>query len=143
MENVQTKTNRTYANVTVNSKLVDNNKLRIIPTVLNELGEEVVVFYEEMARFGFKKIIDSGNGRWLFKFFKEARLNEVASKSPWMVNGISAIASCLGKHKIMDSMTYYVYKSRLGRTKYARVLVEIKAKKGLKEEIELQYRDKN
>ncbi|GJR95969.1 hypothetical protein Tco_0268143 [Tanacetum coccineum] len=43
----------------------------------------------------------------------------------------------------MDSMASYVCKSGMRRTKYARVLVDIEAKKGLKEEIELQYRDKD
>ncbi|GKA44443.1 RNA-directed DNA polymerase, eukaryota, reverse transcriptase zinc-binding domain protein [Tanacetum coccineum] len=55
------------------------------------------------TRFGFKEIINNGNGRWIFKFTR----------------------------------------SGLGRTEYARVLVEIEAKKGLEEEIELQYRDKD
>nr|GFB76484.1 hypothetical protein [Tanacetum cinerariifolium] len=103
------------------------------------------------ARFGFKEIIDNGNGKWLFKFTREDGPNEVASKSPWLnmpmeawTNiGISAMASCLGKPKIMDGMTSYVCRSGLGRTEYARVLVEIEAKKGLKEEMELQYRDKD
>ncbi|GJT23296.1 RNA-directed DNA polymerase, eukaryota, reverse transcriptase zinc-binding domain protein [Tanacetum coccineum] len=167
---------KTYAHVTMNPEISMNNQLRSIPTVLNDLGEEVVVY-------GYKDIVDNGNGKWLFKFSRDDGLNEVAAKSLRMVNGkpllvyrwdpsigldkvepsvlpvwvklcnmlmeawtnvgISAIASCLGKPKIMDSMTTYVCKSGMGRTKFARVLVEIEAIKGLKDEIELQYRDKN
>ncbi|GJX72613.1 zinc knuckle CX2CX4HX4C containing protein [Tanacetum coccineum] len=87
---------KTYAHVTMNLKDSINNHLRSIPTVLNDLGEEVVVFDEEMvklgskkmwARYGFKEIIDNGNGRWLFKFNKEEGLSEVVAKSPWIVNG--------------------------------------------------------
>ncbi|GKC14605.1 RNA-directed DNA polymerase, eukaryota, reverse transcriptase zinc-binding domain protein, partial [Tanacetum coccineum] len=112
------------------------------------------------ARFGFKEIIDNRNGKWLFKFTREwdpcigldkiepsvlpvwVKLQNMPMKA-WTNVGISTIASYLGKPKIMDSMTSYVCRSGLGRTEYARVLVEIEAKKGLKEEIELQYRDKD
>ncbi|GJU88955.1 RNA-directed DNA polymerase, eukaryota, reverse transcriptase zinc-binding domain protein [Tanacetum coccineum] len=208
---------KSYAHVAMNKETTMNNQLTSIPTVLNDSGEEVVIFYEEMvkigskkwemtlggqcvshymplpmlnyhlrrmwARFGYKEIIDNRNGSCLFKFTREDELNEVAAKSPWVVHGkplvvykldpsigldkvepkvlpvwvklhnmpmeawtnigISVIASCLGKPKIMDSMTTYVCKSRMGRTEFARMLVEIEAVKGLKEEIELQYRDKD
>ncbi|GKG23149.1 hypothetical protein Tco_0388452, partial [Tanacetum coccineum] len=40
-------------------------------------------------------------------------------------------------------MTTCVCRSGMGRTEFATVLVEIEAVEGLKEEIELQYRDKN
>ncbi|PWA59950.1 hypothetical protein CTI12_AA386740 [Artemisia annua] len=40
----------------------------------------------------------------------------------------------------MDSMTTHVYKSGTGRTEFARVLIEMDAKKG-KDSIELQYID--
>ncbi|GJX72614.1 RNA-directed DNA polymerase, eukaryota, reverse transcriptase zinc-binding domain protein [Tanacetum coccineum] len=43
----------------------------------------------------------------------------------------------------MDSMTSYVCKNGLGRTEFARVLVEIEAIKGFKNEVEIQYRDKD
>ncbi|GKB10355.1 RNA-directed DNA polymerase, eukaryota, reverse transcriptase zinc-binding domain protein [Tanacetum coccineum] len=61
----------------------------------------------------------------------------------WTNEGINAIASCIGKPKIMDSMTSYVCKNRLGRTEFVRVLVEIEAVKGFKNEVEIQYRDKD
>ncbi|GJS30413.1 RNA-directed DNA polymerase, eukaryota, reverse transcriptase zinc-binding domain protein [Tanacetum coccineum] len=225
---------KTYAHVTMNLEISMHNQLRSIPTVLNDSGEEVVVFDEEMvkigskkweltlcgqsvgyhmslpmlnyhlrrmwSRYGYKDIVDNGNGKWLFKFSRDDGLNEGAAKSLQMVNGkpllvyrwdpnigldkvvlvdkigqarlllqselsrflrsdcegvlvdkigqarfvgISVIASCLGKPKIIDSMTTYVCKSGMGRTEFARVLVEIEAIKGLKDEIELQYRDKN
>ncbi|GKD75759.1 RNA-directed DNA polymerase, eukaryota, reverse transcriptase zinc-binding domain protein [Tanacetum coccineum] len=111
---------------------------------------------QEINKYGFKEIIYNGNGRWLFKFNKEDGMLEVATKSPWIVNvwvklfnmpmeawtndGVSAIASCIGKPKIMDSMTAYVCKNGLGTTEYARVLVEIQAVKGLKENAEAEKR---
>ncbi|GJT97882.1 RNA-directed DNA polymerase, eukaryota, reverse transcriptase zinc-binding domain protein [Tanacetum coccineum] len=172
----------------LSSKNIDKARLNVNDENRTKNREEVMVFDEEMVKigskkFGYKEIIDNGNGSWLFKFTMEDRLNEVAAKSPWMVhgkplmvykwdpgigldkvepkvilvwvklhnmpieawtnNGISAIASCLGKLKIMDSMKTYVCKSGMGRIKFARVLVEIKVVKGLKEEIELQYMDKD
>nr|GEX17601.1 hypothetical protein [Tanacetum cinerariifolium] len=212
MRNLQEKPVKTYANVIRKSEMVDNNKLKTIPTDTNELGEEVVVFDEELvkigsknweptlcgqvvghnmnlpmlhyhlrmwSRYGYKEIVDNGNGNWLFKFTRMNGMMEVVDKSPWMVNnkplivqkwnpslglekvepvvwiklfnmpmkawnndGISAIASGIGKPKIMDSMTSYVCKSKMGRTEYARVLVEIEAKKGFKNEVVIQYRDK-
>ncbi|GKB24519.1 hypothetical protein Tco_0863920 [Tanacetum coccineum] len=53
---------KSYAHVAMNSETSLNNQLRSIPTVLNDSGEEVVVFDEEMVKI-------------------------VAAKSPWMVNG--------------------------------------------------------
>ncbi|GJY93450.1 AP2-like ethylene-responsive transcription factor [Tanacetum coccineum] len=134
------------------------------------------------SRYGYKEIVDNGNGNWLFKFTRMNGMMEVVDKSPWMVNnkplivqkwdsslglekvepssipvwiklfnmlmeawtndGISAIASGIDKPKIMDTMTSYVCKSGMGRTECARVLVEIEAKKGFKNEVVIQYRDK-
>ncbi|GJV34890.1 RNA-directed DNA polymerase, eukaryota, reverse transcriptase zinc-binding domain protein [Tanacetum coccineum] len=60
----------------------------------------------------------------------------------WTTKGISAISSSVGKPMIMDNMTAYVCKNRVGKTEFARVLVEINADKGFKEKVELQYKDK-
>ncbi|GKC55349.1 zinc knuckle CX2CX4HX4C containing protein, partial [Tanacetum coccineum] len=181
---------RTYASAAKNSGWFESNKLFVMPTVLTELGSEVVVFDEELvelgskkweltlvgqlightmslpalnynlrrmwSRFGFKEIVDNGNGNWLFKFSNElgmtkaeptkllvwVKLTNVPMEA-WTTKGISAISSSVGRPLIMDSMTAYVCKNGVGRTKYARVLVEIKAFKGFKELVELQYKDKN
>nr|GEY15601.1 hypothetical protein [Tanacetum cinerariifolium] len=104
------------------------------------------------CRIGFKQIMDNGNGRWLFKFNNEQGMNSVVEQSPWMVpmeawstEGISAISSSIGRPIVMDNMTAYVCKNGTGKTEYARVLVEVEveASKGFKEEVVLQYRDKN
>ncbi|GKC84283.1 hypothetical protein Tco_1140000 [Tanacetum coccineum] len=122
---------------------------------LADIGSENLVrsclpfwFIEEFP-YGFKEIVDNGNGNWLFKFTKTNGMMEVVNKSPWMEawtnDGISAIDSSIGKPKIMDNMTSYVCKNGVGRTEFARVLMEIKAKKGFKNEIVIQYiyKDKN
>ncbi|GJY92303.1 RNA-directed DNA polymerase, eukaryota, reverse transcriptase zinc-binding domain protein [Tanacetum coccineum] len=61
----------------------------------------------------------------------------------WSTEGISALASSLGRPSIMDNMTAKRCKLGEGRMDYARVLVEFDVNKGLKVKIEIQYRDKN
>lgn len=56
---------------------------------------------------------------------------------------LSAIASSIGIPIIMDTMTANVCQNGVGRTEYARVLVEVDARKEFKNQIELQYRDKD
>lgn len=208
---------RSYVSAAKNLGVFESNKLWFIPTVMNEIGDEVVVFDEERVaigtkkweltlcgqlvghsmslpalryhlrrmwnKFGFREIVDNGNGNWIFKFNSEQGMTYVVNQSPWMVNskplmvykwdsdvglkkveptkipvwakiaeipleawtveGISAISSSIGRPVIMDSMTAYVCKNGVGRTEFARVLVEIEANKGFKEVIELQYIDRN
>ncbi|GJZ69312.1 RNA-directed DNA polymerase, eukaryota, reverse transcriptase zinc-binding domain protein [Tanacetum coccineum] len=147
---------KTYAHVTMNSKASMDNNLRSIPTVLNDLGEEVVVFDEEMVKLGSKKWELTLCGQCCTSGDPEIGLDRIEPKvlpvwvelvnmpmEAWTNEGISAIASCIGKPKIMDSMTSYVCKNGLGRTEFARVFVEIEAVKGFKNEVEIQYRDKD
>ncbi|GJU58664.1 RNA-directed DNA polymerase, eukaryota, reverse transcriptase zinc-binding domain protein [Tanacetum coccineum] len=61
----------------------------------------------------------------------------------WSVKGISALSSRLGKPLVMDNMTTCMCHNGTGRAAYARVMIEIDAKKGYKESIEIQYKDKH
>ncbi|GJY40805.1 RNA-directed DNA polymerase, eukaryota, reverse transcriptase zinc-binding domain protein [Tanacetum coccineum] len=61
----------------------------------------------------------------------------------WSVEGISAIASSLGKPMMMDANTAAMCHKGIGNFDFAKVLVEIDARKELKKEIVIQYRDKN
>nr|GEV74741.1 zinc knuckle CX2CX4HX4C [Tanacetum cinerariifolium] len=70
------------------------------------------------------------------------KLSEVPMEA-WTTECLSALSSSMGKPMILDNMTTCVCKNGVGRTMYARVLVEIKAVKRFKEVFELQYRDKN
>nr|GEV82469.1 zinc knuckle CX2CX4HX4C [Tanacetum cinerariifolium] len=54
----------------------------------------------------------------------------------WTVNGISALVSRIVKPLIMDAVTASICKLGVGRIGFARVLVEIQAKKGLHDKIE-------
>lgn len=59
----------------------------------------------------------------------------------WSVKGISALASRIGKPIIMDSVTAAMCKMGTGRVGFARVLVEVSAKKVLPEFIEVVYKN--
>jgi hypothetical protein len=61
----------------------------------------------------------------------------------WSNEGISALASSLGKPLIMDSMTAKRCQFGEGKIDFARVLVEFTVEKGFRENIVIQYIDKN
>ncbi|GJT29450.1 RNA-directed DNA polymerase, eukaryota, reverse transcriptase zinc-binding domain protein [Tanacetum coccineum] len=203
-----------YVNMARKYQSMVNNKLSHIPTVLNDAGNEVVIFDEEIVdegrrkwelspcgyfvgykmyiqelnyhmfrmwgKYGLKKITSIRNGNYVFKFNNESGLliengiwivnnkpmvvqkwdidvdiNKVEPDvlpiwvklvnlplEAWTTKGLSAIASRLGKPVIMDSVTTQMCNQGIGRLGYARVLIEVEAKKGLPEVIDIQYFDK-
>ncbi|GJV10355.1 hypothetical protein Tco_1351896 [Tanacetum coccineum] len=150
-----------------------------VPTSVNEKGDEVVVFDEELVREGCKKwkntvcgyfigcsmpvyevkynlrrmqgehglkeIISDDEGLCFVKFKSEEGLNFVIDQSPWMVNeawstkGTRTLSSRLGRPTIMDQMTADMCNKGTKRLRYARILVEIEATKGLPNNIEINY----
>ena len=87
------------------------------------------------TEIGFEKVEHDNLPIWV-KFTK------VPMKA-WTVEGLSAIASSIGIPIIMDAMAAMICHNVVGRTEYSRILVEVDAKKEFKNQIELQYRDKN
>ena len=61
----------------------------------------------------------------------------------WSIEGISALANSLSKPLMMDEMTTRMCQNGVGRTEYARVLVEFDACKALKREIRIEYTNKD
>nr|GEX81132.1 hypothetical protein [Tanacetum cinerariifolium] len=61
----------------------------------------------------------------------------------WNKKGISKLASSLGKPLVMDEMTTNMCQYGRARIGFARVLVEVEARKQFKERIDVQYRDSN
>ncbi|GKD76606.1 zinc knuckle CX2CX4HX4C containing protein [Tanacetum coccineum] len=59
----------------------------------------------------------------------------------WTTKGISALASRIGKPLAMDAVSASMCKMGFGRVGFARVLVEVSAKKPLPYEIEIAYRN--
>ncbi|GJT19199.1 RNA-directed DNA polymerase, eukaryota, reverse transcriptase zinc-binding domain protein [Tanacetum coccineum] len=135
------------------------------------------------SRYGLIDAQMDRHGYCFFKFKNQEGMEEVLSKSPWIVSnkpmyvqkwdpmigmkevdvtkipvwaklidlpleawtkeGISALASGLGKPIRMDNITAQVCNDGRGRAEYARVLVEFDATKGFKDEICVQYRSKD
>ncbi|GJU68574.1 RNA-directed DNA polymerase, eukaryota, reverse transcriptase zinc-binding domain protein [Tanacetum coccineum] len=139
-----------------------DNKLNFIPTEVTDEGCEVVIFDEAL--------VDKGSNQWkltvcghfvgykmsVHELRNESGMNKIElTKIPlwvsmvnvpleaWSTAWISALASSLGKPIIMDNMTAKRCKLGEGRMDFARVLMEFDVHKGLKEKIEIQYRDKS
>ncbi|GJW94747.1 hypothetical protein Tco_0174419 [Tanacetum coccineum] len=137
---------KTYAHIVKHDDLPKN--LNYVPTLITESGNEVVIFDEVL--------VNKGSERWNLTLcgqfvgfdmnIRELRdsngLNAVLDKA-WSVEGISAIASSLGRAVMMDTNTAAMCHKGIGNFDFARVLVEMDAKKELKKEIMIQYRDKN
>ncbi|GJZ86040.1 RNA-directed DNA polymerase, eukaryota, reverse transcriptase zinc-binding domain protein [Tanacetum coccineum] len=71
-----------------------------------------------------------------------AKLKNVPPEA-WTRDGISALASSLGKPLRMDNITAQACQTGRGRATFARVLVEFDVKKGYKDEIGIQYMSKD
>ncbi|GJX87693.1 RNA-directed DNA polymerase, eukaryota, reverse transcriptase zinc-binding domain protein [Tanacetum coccineum] len=93
-----------------------------------------------LSKWGIDDIDLKADGTCMFKFRNE-EVNILMEA--WSTEGISALASCLGKPLIMDNMTARRCQFWEGRMDFARVLVEFDVMKGFKEKIEIQYRDMN
>ncbi|GJT44300.1 RNA-directed DNA polymerase, eukaryota, reverse transcriptase zinc-binding domain protein [Tanacetum coccineum] len=99
------------------------------------------------SKFRFKDIVDCNNRVFFMKFHHEEGLNKVVNSGPWMVNektsvkGISALASRLGKPLVMDSITTNKCKQGIGMVRYARVLIEVSAKKILPNDVEIIFKN--
>ncbi|GJS42013.1 hypothetical protein Tco_0567056 [Tanacetum coccineum] len=108
-------TSNSYAQVV---DMVDNvNKLFVVPTGVNDKGEEVLVFYEDLVKEGSEK--------WK---------NTVQKWDPEVIFR-------LGKPIMMDQMNADMRNKGIGWLGYARVLVEIDAAKAFLNSIEINYVD--
>ncbi|GJS86975.1 RNA-directed DNA polymerase, eukaryota, reverse transcriptase zinc-binding domain protein, partial [Tanacetum coccineum] len=100
------------------------------------------------GRLGFKDIVDKLDihvcldKRELANLPIWVRLCNVPLES-WTTNGISALASRIGNPLVMDNVTAEMCTVRFGRVRFARVLVEVSAKKSLPNEIEIGMCKKN
>ncbi|GJZ37889.1 ATPase, F1/V1/A1 complex, alpha/beta subunit [Tanacetum coccineum] len=146
----------------IDSENTDGNKkldtsLCFRPTVIDDDGCEFVVFDEELvskgsnmwkltSTYGFIDVQKRDPNIGLKR--KEetkiplwAKIKNVPLKA-WIKDGISALASSLGKTLRMDNITAQACQDGMGKAEFARVLVEFDVKKGFKEEIVIQYKSK-
>ncbi|PWA74759.1 RNA-directed DNA polymerase, eukaryota, Reverse transcriptase zinc-binding domain protein [Artemisia annua] len=129
---------------------------------LNDLSKKLFAVPTEIDEDGLDKVVNSGP--WMVSnkpFFVQKWDNHVCldKKEPdvlpiwiklgnvpleaWTTHGISALASRLGKPLVMDSVTGDMCRLGVGRIGFARVLVEVSAKKCLPDLIEVVYRDRD
>nr|GEV40416.1 hypothetical protein [Tanacetum cinerariifolium] len=134
------------------NKLVNliDNKLINIPTDIDTLGNEFVIFDEELINDGRMNFV-LDNGPWMVnnkplvvqKWDMHMDIdNTEPDKLPlWVrfcnsplealtVKGINALASKIGKPLIIDAITTSMCTRNVGIIGYARVLIEVSAKKG-------------
>nr|GEV07262.1 hypothetical protein [Tanacetum cinerariifolium] len=118
-----------------------------IPTKIDDDNRLRYSLRRMWSRWGFRDIVDSNNGIFFIKFHKEKGIEYVVNNGAWVIplwiklcnipleawtnQGIRALTSRIGKHVQMDTDTASMYKMGVGRFGYARVLVEVSAKKPL------------
>ncbi|GKC45013.1 zinc knuckle CX2CX4HX4C containing protein [Tanacetum coccineum] len=103
---------------------------------LEAYGDMSNEFEKMWNRYGFKDVYDNDNGIFLFKYHnvEEPEKLHVWVKmcnvpwEAWTVKGISVLASRIGKPMIMDVVTASMCQEGIGRTGFARVLVEVSCK---------------
>nr|GFB83722.1 hypothetical protein [Tanacetum cinerariifolium] len=102
------------------------------------------------GKYGLRKITSIGNGNYVFKSNNESGLQTVIENGVWIVNNKPMVEQKwdidVDINKVEpDKLPIWVKlmcKHGIGRLGYARVLIEVKAKKGLPESIDIQYYDK-
>ncbi|GKD71847.1 zinc knuckle CX2CX4HX4C containing protein [Tanacetum coccineum] len=119
----------TYANMVKKDEVLINKNLIFIAPKITDDGGVKVLFDEEIdPEIGMEKLKHKTLPIWV-------KLVNIPIEG-WSMEGINALASSLGKPNIMDAITTYMCQFGVGRTDYARVLVEIKAKK---DAIKIEY----
>nr|GEX56163.1 zinc knuckle CX2CX4HX4C [Tanacetum cinerariifolium] len=145
-----------------------NEAMHHIRRMWNKLGlrdviaENGVCYFKFHDEEGIKEVIN--NGPWMVnnkpimvqKWSIDMCLDKAEPKKihvwvkmmnvlieAWSVNGISALASNIGKPVIMDEVTTKMCATGAGRISFARVLVEIDAEKEIKDKTEIMYKSKN
>ncbi|GJZ78645.1 zinc knuckle CX2CX4HX4C containing protein [Tanacetum coccineum] len=160
---------KTYASVVKRDNQSMDTSLNFIPIVIDDDGCKFVVFDEDLVakrsnkwkltlygkfvgcsmsenalRYHLRRMwskydfIDVQRKRKKLKFPLWARMKNIPLEA-WTKNGISALESSLGKPIRMDNVTAQACQNGRGKAEFARVLVEFDVKKGLKEEIDIQY----
>ncbi|GKA95601.1 hypothetical protein Tco_0817696 [Tanacetum coccineum] len=111
-----------------------DTSLDFTPTIINEDGGEFAIFDDEIVAKDMEHVTLNS------EIMKEWRI----AKGPWITKeGISALASSLGKPIRMDNTAAQICKDGKGSAEYARVLVEFDVNKGFKDEICVQYKSKD
>ncbi|GKA91116.1 RNA-directed DNA polymerase, eukaryota, reverse transcriptase zinc-binding domain protein [Tanacetum coccineum] len=139
---------KSYVNKLASGINDKDNELFFIPTSMKENGEKVVVFDEELIKEGSEKWKFTVCGYFVgYKMgVNELRYNvrrmwgkHGLKDSVVDADGISALASRLGRPIKMDQVTAEMCRAGTGRLGYARVLIEINAEEEYHDKIEINY----
>ncbi|GJW97882.1 zinc knuckle CX2CX4HX4C containing protein, partial [Tanacetum coccineum] len=97
----------------------------------------VVEYYvrNNWAKHGLKRIMMNSKGFFFFKFDSRAGLEAVLEGGPWLIlfeeDGISLIATFIGKPVMLDSYTSSMCNDSWGRSSFARCLIEVNSEADL------------
>ncbi|GJS31620.1 zinc knuckle CX2CX4HX4C containing protein [Tanacetum coccineum] len=97
----------------------------------------VVEYYarNNWAKHGLKRIMMNTKGFFFFKFDSWAGLEAVMEGGPWLIlfeeDGISLIATFIGKPVMLDSYTSCMCNDSWGRSSFARCLIEVNSEANL------------
>ncbi|GKE44554.1 RNA-directed DNA polymerase, eukaryota, reverse transcriptase zinc-binding domain protein, partial [Tanacetum coccineum] len=106
------------------------------------LGELKYNLRRMWGKHGLSEIIADGSDMRIFKFRNAEGMNYVIDQSPWMVNGKPLVVQKWDPDVVFEKEEpCKIPICGSGRVGYARILVEIDAKKGIQDKIEVVYKD--
>ncbi|GJS02055.1 zinc knuckle CX2CX4HX4C containing protein [Tanacetum coccineum] len=153
------RSNVSFASVAQGMTNSGNNKLKLFPILVDEVGNKMVdldpvmlegskkweltvIGYLFGMKIGYREI--SGHLRWMWRMYDldkiivlENGLHYFKFKSK---EGISRITSRLGTPIIMDRITTSMCEQSFGRASFARVLIKVDATEGLVDSINACYK---
>ncbi|GJT63143.1 RNA-directed DNA polymerase, eukaryota, reverse transcriptase zinc-binding domain protein [Tanacetum coccineum] len=145
--------NKSYVSKLIHNLNLKENDLFYMPTTVNEKGNKVVIFKEELVEEGCQKWKLTICGYFVgcrmsvneLKYnirimWGQIKLLNVPLEA-WSVKGISTISSRLGRPIKMDKITVDMCKEGSGRLGFSRVLVEINAEDEFLKKVEISYVD--
>ncbi|GJZ73650.1 zinc knuckle CX2CX4HX4C containing protein [Tanacetum coccineum] len=123
-------------NISIPRKVVEKVSTRFEHTLYGyfigkRMAFPVVEYYarNNWAKHGLKRIMMNNKGFFFFKFDSRAGLEVVLEGGPWLIlfeeDGISLIATFIGKPVMLDSYTSSMCNDSWGRSSFARCLIEV------------------
>nr|GEX90103.1 zinc knuckle CX2CX4HX4C [Tanacetum cinerariifolium] len=126
-------------NISISRKVVEKVSIHFKHTLYGyfigkRMAFSVVEYYvrNNWAKHGLKRIMMNSKGLFFFKFDSRAGLEAVLEGGPWLIqDGISLIATFIGKHVMLDSYTSSMCNDSWGRSSFARCLIKVNSEADL------------
>ncbi|GJY57634.1 RNA-directed DNA polymerase, eukaryota, reverse transcriptase zinc-binding domain protein [Tanacetum coccineum] len=133
-----------------------SNKLNTFPVIVNDKGKFVadldpiiekgsknrsmtLVGYFVGLKMSYREIMGHLRRMWIAYHLGEVKIMNVPLEA-WNAEGIGRITSCIGTPIIIDRITTSMCEKSYGRASFARVLIEVEARKGLVDNVEVSYK---